>query len=53
VTVTVVNAELFGEIVAGERNRPRGGVNTDFLRRFMEGFDELLVFRIGKIGRSA
>lgn len=48
----MVNAELFGEVLAGERNRPRRRVNTDFLGRFVKRLDELFVLRVGKVGWS-
>jgi hypothetical protein len=52
VTLTALNAELFGKVVADERNKQRRRVNTGFLRRFMENIHEPLVLLIGESGRS-
>ena len=49
-TVTVINVELFGKVVAGERNGPRGRVNTDYFRRFVDALHESPVFLLGEFG---
>ena len=49
-TVAVVDVELLGEVLTGERNRPRGRVNTDYFRRFVECIHESLVILLGEFG---
>ncbi len=50
VAVAMIDVELFGEVLARERNRPRGDVNTDLFGRFVKSLDELLVLGVGKVG---
>jgi hypothetical protein len=49
-TVAVLYPKPFFEIVLREWNRPRTRVNIRFLRRFVEGVYELLVFLVGEFG---
>ena len=49
-TIAVVNIELLGEALTGERNGPRGRVNTDYFRRFVEYIHESLVSLVGEFG---
>ena len=47
-TVAVVDAELFREVVAGGQDRPGGRIGPDFFGRFVKCVHELFVLLLGE-----